>query len=236
MPLSAAYTLEDHAARDTDRYAQAKYEITRRWLTEYARPGMTLINVGCGSGYFNKIASAMGLLVIACEPDPAPFELARAAAPAECTVYNCDLEGLRQRGVRGDFVVIHDVLEHIADDAGAADVLHAVVNPGGHAIVSVPAMPSLFGRHDEQLGHFRRYTAKSLMRLLANRFTLCRVRYFGALSIPIVLVFSKILRRDYPRSQGTEGPVDRIYGALCNLETSLVFPVGTSLLADVSPR
>ena len=135
MPLSAAYTLEDHAARDTDRYAQAKYEITRRWLAGYARPGMTLLNVGCGSGYFNTIASGMGLRVIACEPDEAPFHLASAAAPAGCAVYHCDMSGLAQRGARGDFVVIHDVLEHIADDAAAVEVLHSILHPAGHAII-----------------------------------------------------------------------------------------------------
>lgn len=236
MPVSAAYTLEDHVARESDRYAQAKYEITRRWLAEYARPGMTLINAGCGSGYFNKVAAAMGLSVIACEPDPEAFELARAAAPASCTVYNCDLAVLEERGARADFVVIHDVLEHIADDARAVDLLHSVVNPGGHAIVSVPAMPALFGRHDEQLGHFRRYTAKSLSRLLANRFDVCRLRYFGALSIPIVLLFSKILRRDYPRNRGGNGFIDRVYGAICDFEVTAIFPIGTSLLADVEPR
>ena len=236
MPISAAYTLDDHAVRDTDRYTQAKYEVTRRWLAEYSRPGMTLLNIGCGSGYFNKVAATMELRVIACEPDSAPFELASAAAPAGCAVYNCDLAGLAQRGARGDFVVMHDVLEHIEDDAAAVEVLHSLMNPGGHAIVSVPALPSLFGRHDEQLGHFRRYTAKSLSEVLAVRFNVCRMRYFGALSIPVLLVFSKLLRRDYPRNRGKESFFDRIFGTLCDFETTVVFPLGTSLLADVSPR
>src|SRR5947209_328215 len=104
MPLCAAYTLEDHAARDSDRYAQAKYEITRRWLSGHARPGLTLLNVGCGSGYFNKVGSSIGLRIIACEPAEAPFRIASAAAPAGSIVYNCDLSGLAQRGARGDFV------------------------------------------------------------------------------------------------------------------------------------
>ena len=93
------YTLENCLAQRTDRYPQAKRELTRRWLVPYAKPGMTLVNVGCGAGDFNAVAQAMGLNVIACEPDPAPFQVARDEAPPGCEVHNCDLMGLAELGV-----------------------------------------------------------------------------------------------------------------------------------------
>jgi len=227
------YTFDNCLAQRTDRYPQAKRELTRRWLVPYARPGMTLINIGCGAGDFNAVAHAMGLKVIACEPDPAPFDVALREAPAGCEVYRCDLSGLAQRGVKGDFVVMHDVLEHIEDDAGAVDMLADLLNPGGHAFVSVPALQWLFGRHDEELGHFRRYTKTTLGAVLSRRFEVVRMRYYGALSIPLVLVFSKLLRREYPRKAGREGAIGGIYGALCDFEVGVTFPTGTSVMADV---
>ena len=227
------YTFDNCLAQRTDRYPQAKRELTRRWLIPYARPGMTLINIGCGAGDFNAVAHAMGLRVIACEPDPAPFEVARREAPPGCEVYSCDLGGLAKLGVKGDFVVMHDVLEHIEDDAEAVDMLRGLLNPGGHAFVSVPALQWLFGRHDEELGHYRRYDKRSLSDVLSRRFEVVRMRYYGALSIPLVLVFSKLLRREYPRKAGREGAVGRIYGALCDFEIGVAFPTGTSVMADV---
>lgn len=63
---------------------------------------------------------------------------------------------------RFDLLMLLDVLEHIEDDIG---FLHSVVEerlaPGGWVLMSMPAWPALFGRHDVQLGHFRRYTRAS---------------------------------------------------------------------------
>ncbi|HEX5275363.1 MAG TPA: methyltransferase domain-containing protein [Candidatus Rubrimentiphilum sp.] len=231
-----SYTFDNCLAQRTDRYPQAKRELTRRWLVPYACDGMTLINIGCGAGDFNAVAHGMGLKVIACEPDEAPFRVAQQEAPDGCSVYNCDLHGLSERGVKGDFVVMHDVLEHIEDDAGAVDILRGLLDPGGRAIVSVPAMQWLFGRHDEELGHFRRYTKGTLANVLSRRFEIVRMRYYGALSIPLVLVFSKLLRREYPRKAGREGAIGQIYGALCDFEVGVTFPAGTSVMAEAIAR
>lgn len=58
--------------------------------------------------------------------------------------------------------------------------------------------------------------------MLSRRFEIVRMRYYGALSIPLVLVFSKLLRREYPRKAGREGSIGRIYGALCDFEVGHV--------------
>ncbi len=59
-----------------------------------------------------------------------------------------------------------DVIEHVADDrAFLADAVSRCVAPGGHALISVPAWPSLFSQHDEFLDHHRRYRPQSLRRL-----------------------------------------------------------------------
>jgi SAM-dependent methyltransferase len=198
---------------------------------------MTLFNVGCGGGYFNSIAHAMGLRVVACEPVSDAYELAVSSAPdATIELRNCGLHEFAQSDRQADFVVFHDVLEHLADDAeGVADIWR-LAKPTGRVVISVPALQWLFGRHDEELGHFRRYTSRSLRKVLDPYFEIVKMRYFGALSIPIALGFSRLMRRSYPRSAADGSALARAYGKICDLEVGVTFPIGTSILAELVPK
>ena len=89
------------------------------------------------------------------------------------------------------------MLEHIADDRAAFAGLVGLVRPGGLVLLTVPAGPWLFGYHDEQLGHFRRYTRSSLRRLVAGACTVDALRYFGFSLVPVCYLYSKLLRRPY---------------------------------------
>jgi SAM-dependent methyltransferase len=231
--VDASYTTDDHEFRENDDYAGAKYDITLRWLGP-AR-GRTLLNVGCGAGLFNELAHAGGFLVEACEPDPIAYAHAVSAAPAGVAVHNAGLFDAPLSPA--DVVVMHDVLEHIDDDADAVAQIGRLVRPGGTAIISVPALQALFGLHDERLGHYRRYNRRSLRRVLDTRFEVQRLRYFGVSLIPVTLWFSRWRRQPYPTATAT-GPslVGRVFRRLCRIESRLPAPIGTSLICQVSPR
>ena len=62
-----------------------------------------------------------------------------------------------------DTVIFLNVLEHLADDAGALRNVYAALENGGTAVVLVPCGPKLFGTLDEALGHCRRYTEKQMI-------------------------------------------------------------------------
>ena len=55
-----------------------------------------------------------------------------------------------------------NVLEHIVDDAQALRDLAAVTKPGGRIVLWVPAYMQLYGDFDRKVGHFRRYTPKTV--------------------------------------------------------------------------
>src|SRR5207342_575102 len=58
---------------------------------------------------------------------------------------------------------------HIEDDEGfLADDVVPLMAPGGTAVVSVPAHPSLFSDHDRMLQHHRRYRPTKLRALLGR--------------------------------------------------------------------
>jgi hypothetical protein len=138
-----------------------------------------------------------------------------------------------------DVVVMRYVLEHIEDDRAAVDDLRRLVRDTGTIVLSVPALPSLFGFHDEQLGHHRRYTKHSLRDVVDARFRIVQLRYFGFSFIPVTFPVSKALRRPYPTSSAArpDAPLGgRAFAGLCRLEEHVCAPLGTSLLAELSPR
>jgi SAM-dependent methyltransferase len=223
------YTIADHEFRDDDAYAIGKYRLTARWLDRLPIRG-SLLNVGCGAGQFNELAVGLGYEVRAFEPDPAAFALARAACPPGCEISQVGLDEIPGIGI-ADVIVMHDVLEHLADDRAAVTRLGELLAPGGLLIVSVPAMPRLFGYHDEQLGHFRRYTRRTLRGALEPSFTIERLRSYGTTMIPITAWYSRLRRRPYPTAGASGGGL--VAGALdlvCRIEERVPGPLGTSLV------
>src|ERR1700676_3268078 len=233
--VDSHYTRDDHAFRENDPYARAKYELTLRWLRPLMRQGDVLYNVGVVSGYFNHLASSIGARVIGCEPDPVAFGDAQATAPPSCEMHLCGLEAFATSREPAPFVVMHDVLEHIEDEESAVESLRSLISDDGTVVLSVPALMSLYGLHDEHLGHYRRYTARSLRRALASRFVIRKLRWYGLASIPIAWYFSRYRRRPYPMA-ATRSKVGSLYGAVCWLESFIPEPIGTSLIALLTPR
>lgn len=68
----------------------------------------------------------------------------------------------RFAGERLDTVVALNVVEHIEDDAGALATMRSLLLPHGRVVILVPAMPSIYGEMDRDLGHFRRYDRRTL--------------------------------------------------------------------------
>jgi 2-polyprenyl-3-methyl-5-hydroxy-6-metoxy-1,4-benzoquinol methylase len=227
--IDDTYTASDHEFRDDDSYAETKYRLTLRWLG-HDDGTSKLFNIGCGHGRFNTMAHDAGYRVSACEPDPAASAVATANAPAGCTVYNCGVLEL-PKDLRADVVVMHDVLEHIDAEAAAVARVADLLRPGGRLVMSVPALPVLFGYHDEQLGHFRRYGRSSLKTALGRHFHIERLRYFGFTLIPVTAWYSKVRRVAYPTASASGGGlVGSAFRALCRAEERVPAPIGTSLI------
>jgi hypothetical protein len=132
-----------------------------------------------------------------------------------------------------------DVLEHIADDRTAFESLVRLVRPGGRVLVTVPAGQWLFGYHDEQLGHYRRYSRTSLRQLVAETCEVRKLRYFGCSLIPVCLAFSKWFRKPYPVAEvggGKKTLVSRVLRGMLAAEQRLPLPLGTSVLLCAERR
>ena len=72
-----------------------------------------------------------------------------------------------------------------------------VLQPGGHAIILVPAHMSLYGPCDEALGHVRRYTNTELhTKMQAAGFEVVMMDEFNRLGVPGWWLNKKLGRRD----------------------------------------
>ena len=60
-------------------------------------------------------------------------------------------------------VLATDVIEHIDDDGQALREIVRILRPGGYALITVPAFPSLWGLQDRVAHHKRRYRLRPLL-------------------------------------------------------------------------
>jgi 2-polyprenyl-3-methyl-5-hydroxy-6-metoxy-1,4-benzoquinol methylase len=160
-------TAERYAADDLEtmqgarRYAAHLFELFRPYI------GRRVLEVGCGIGTMSERLAGVADLVLAIEPNPScavqvreRMQGERRFALRECLLEACDAAELASH--RFDTVFCVNVLEHIEDDAAALALFTRVVQPGGHVLIWVPALPAAYGPLDAELGHHRRYTKRSL--------------------------------------------------------------------------
>lgn len=136
-----------------------------------------------------------------------------------------------------DQVFLLDVLEHVEDDRGMLARIHALLEPGGRLLVSVPAHPSLWSRHDELNRHCRRYRRRELRRKLAAAgFRIRRLSYWNMLSFPPIWLLRRLRLGERKNQLEIGGRLAmRLYGAVLRLENRLLqrvsLPMGVSLIA-----
>jgi SAM-dependent methyltransferase len=108
---------------------------------------------------------------------------------------------------RYNLVLLMDVLEHVQEDSRfLAEIVEGYLAKGGHLIVTVPAFPFLYSRHDAYLAHYRRYGRKQLVRLVTDSNLFCmRSGYLFLSLLPIRL--AEVLRERITdgEREGTRG-------------------------------
>jgi SAM-dependent methyltransferase len=95
-----------------------------------------------------------------------------------------------------DSIFLLNVIEHINDDLEAVNNCKGLLKQDGHLILLAPAYSWLYSSFDKQLGHFRRYSLRSLKDLLVkNNFNILSASYFNFAGIGGWLLFGKIFNQ-----------------------------------------
>lgn len=135
-----------------------------------------ILDFGAGIGTFAAHVSARGLDVVCLEPDPVLASRLRDKG----LVTHESMDAIGAASI--DYVFTLDVLEHIEDDAAAAQEIAGKLKPGGRLLVYVPAFPILYSNMDRKVGHFRRYRRGPLQKMIEGAgFTEIRARYVDGL-------------------------------------------------------
>jgi hypothetical protein len=110
-------------------------------------------------------------------------------------------------------------LEHIEDDLNVLRTIRECLSPDGRIVLYVPALPFLFSNMDRHVGHYRRYTRKSLSAvLLQSGFQVRSYEYVDSMGVLASLVYKFL-----PSSSGEPSPKS------VSLYDSLFFPVSQFL-------
>lgn len=212
-----------------DRYNGWIYEEIERVL------GREVLEVGSGTGNITRFLAREGRRVVATDGLPAYREhlrdLYRANPNIEIGEFDLNQAAPTEFVTRQfDSVVCLNVLEHIEDDRGALREMRRVIRPGGYLALLVPAHPILYGKFDEAVGHFRRYSKSPLLKLLGEAdFEVTSIKFFNIAAVIPWLVNGRIFKRDYLPEEQTS-LVDLLV-PLLKLERLIGPPCGLSLIA-----
>lgn len=112
------------------------YSESVRLLRQYLKPGSTVLDYGCGVGSFLKACGMQGLVAFGVEFDGEAALF--AATNANCEVLTVEAFSKFTKTSSFDAIHMGDVLEHIADPAGALSRLLEYLKPGGVLFLEGP--------------------------------------------------------------------------------------------------
>jgi SAM-dependent methyltransferase len=142
-----------------------------------------LLDVGCGTGGMLTLLSHYGA-VTGIDSEPVALDYCRKRGFTDVHLQ----EGFRADAPY-DVVTLFDVLEHVEDEAGFLAWIRGLTAPGGRLVLTVPANPWLWSRHDTLNHHRRRYTRAALVAALeASGFRVEKVSHFNFWLFPLAVV------------------------------------------------
>ena len=172
----------------------ARFDIVNELLKEFIRneDGFNILDIGCGDILF---ISNMSLLypkanfyaIDIAFTDEIILQLKEVAKGKNIFLFKTLEEANKHLNKPADLVLLLDVVEHIEDDISFLNSLNKnpAITSNTHIMITVPAYQGLFCSHDHFLGHYRRYTNKTLLETIQKTgFEKKHLGYFFTSLIP----------------------------------------------------
>ena len=185
----------------------AKAERFNRWMYDQFKHQLKgeVLEIGSGIGNMSKLVIEEGHAVTLSDYNEEYCEALKKKFPGKTNVRDILSIDLLHPDFRNKYAGFHEkfdsifllnVIEHIKEDDKAINNCNYLLKHGGHLILLAPAYSWLYSSFDKQLGHFRRYTLRSLSQLLhENNFNILSGSYFNFAGIGGWLLFGKILNQ-----------------------------------------
>jgi len=187
------------------------------------------LEVGCGIGANSSHIVKFSNVYLGIEPDAALIEKAKLKYPDIDFLNGFFIADNIESDVKPDLILLIDVLEHIENDYQEINKIWDFLETGSSLVILVPAHQFLFSQFDASVGHYRRYSKKSLIKLFSEYDVRLNVVKLDSLGFFLSLA-SKILN---PSGQMTLKKV-RFWNALIPISKKIDrlfnFKIGKSLL------
>jgi SAM-dependent methyltransferase len=181
-------------------YYAGKRQLVREWIERVRapRPDDRLLDCGAGTGRFAAEMSALCRVQVLDDHEESLRLLREKFQPQQVLRLAGDRVPLADGSL--EYVTALDVLEHVASDTAAVREFHRLLQPGGLAVVTVPAGRELWSDWDERLHHFRRYSRRQLIALFPSaQWEIVQVNYTNVAAYPAVWLVRR-WRRWFPRA------------------------------------
>lgn len=213
-----------------------------KWILSIFKPhlGRRVIEVGAGTGLFselllNESLESLSLVEPSVDMHAILEERIRNLTPgAKTNTYNAlfsEVATQIRETHKPDSIVYVNVLEHIPDDVAELQLAHNTLDAGGRVFIFVPALQSLLGSFDKQIGHFRRYRLRQLEELCKTAgFKIVESRYMDFFGIAPWWIKFRLLRSSTIEPQLVDIYDRFMLPIIKPLEASIKPPVGKNIL------
>jgi len=202
--------------------------------------GADILEAGCGTGGNLALLAALG------EVDAFEYDTEARAIASEKSGLRIEAGALPDdipfAPKTYDIIGLFDVLEHIEDDQATLASLGERLKVGGKIVVTVPAFPWLWSKHDESHHHFRRYTKASLRDAASSvGLKVEKIFYFNSFLLPVAIglraakaLFQRSSPDDSLPAPWLNTPMRMVFASERHLIGRISLPVGLSVCAVIS--
>lgn len=166
-----------------------KRKVVHQLINKFCHKKGRILDVGAGAGKILQEMKQAGWQVSGVDIEKqAQIESAKRGISVKLTDVSKNHFPFKDNSF--DSVLALDLLEHLADNQRCLGEMKRVLKTKGIIIISVPAYEKLFSYWDKMVGHYRRYSAKSLQRLCRkNDLKIIFLSYyFSFLIIPALII------------------------------------------------
>jgi SAM-dependent methyltransferase len=215
----------------------ARRHILRSLVAQVLPPSRqrVVVDVGCGTGA-NIAALAEDYTCVGIDPSDEAIELARSRFHSVRFIRGEAPRGLGDAAAQANLFMLTDVLEHVENDVSLFSDLAATASPGAYFLLTVPADWSLWSKHDESHGHYRRYDAERFAHIWHHLpVEVLMVSYFNAHLYGIIRLV-RTLNRLRDKSCGAYDTDVQMPSRIVNRTLQHIFQSETKVLSDVLHR
>jgi 2-polyprenyl-3-methyl-5-hydroxy-6-metoxy-1,4-benzoquinol methylase len=232
------FSVEEDPFFVEDLLQMSRAENYLRWQLDLVAPFIRgrVLEVGGGIGNFTPELARLADSLISIEPNAYCHAqlIEKTRGTPNISVHHATVEVLDQKipaNTDLDTVVMMNVLEHIQDDQGMLEKLKRRLKVGGRIVLLVPAGPWAFGKIDERLGHYRRYSKASARQLMGElSLEMEKLRYFNFIGVWAWWWNARVTKRQSQNNSQIHFFNRYLVPVISRVEKWIPIPVGQSLL------